>query len=358
MATRGSSPLPPRKPAQNQNQNQNSRRTSTTPKPGASTTTTPATSLPPSRLPTPPPAAPSTPTPIHSLSTLLSLPLSLTLSANGTIPERTITGSLWSYDASLSLVVLSSPSTSPSAPKSSRSYTFVKTPQIKSIVALSTTPDETLPTLAEALRSMSVKEAEARVEKAVVEDKKMRARVGKGVSEEAQAIFDALGKTLPVRWHERQIVVMDEVLISAPYGVADVKGGKGAGERIERVRKVVRPSLRSCLSLARPSEQILTSIDPSSWKESADGSALQPHNQQALSRDASRGKARRGKVGRDEVERRRAATDMGVVGSEGLGGRVFTLIVWTAKKSRRENGETPWSRILCTLLVQPVLDSP
>lgn len=61
------------------------------------------------------------------------------------------------------------------------------------------------------------------MERAVKEDVKARARVGKGVSEEAQALFDALGKTLPVRWHESSIIVLDEVVIASPYGPADVK---------------------------------------------------------------------------------------------------------------------------------------
>lgn len=91
----------------------------------------------------------------------------------------------------------------------------------------------------EPLRSIDFADVQSRVEKAVQEDKKMRARVGQGVSEEAQALFDALAKTLPVRWHEKSIVVLDEVIIGPPYTVEQVKGGKGATQYVERVKKVV-----------------------------------------------------------------------------------------------------------------------
>lgn len=76
------------------------------------------------------------------------------------------------------------------------------------------------------------------------EDQKERARIGQGVTLEAQLLFDALSKTLPVRWAGDSIVVMDEVLINSPYGIENVKGGKGAAERVERVKKVV--SLLCC----------------------------------------------------------------------------------------------------------------
>lgn len=43
-------------------------------------------------------------------------------------------------------------------------------------------------------------------------------------------------RRLPCRWHEKQIVVLDSVMISEPYGLAEVKGNdKKAVERVKHV---------------------------------------------------------------------------------------------------------------------------
>ncbi|KAH7283829.1 hypothetical protein KP509_34G025700 [Ceratopteris richardii] len=62
-------------------------------------------------------------------------------------------------------------------------------------------------------------------------------RIGIGVTAEAQDIFDALSKTLPVRWDEKTIVVMNDVRVSSPYYPENVAGGPPAAN--ERVKKVL-----------------------------------------------------------------------------------------------------------------------
>ena len=64
------------------------------------------------------------------------------------------------------------------------------------------------------------------------------ANVGVGVTQEAQDSFDALARTLPCRWADRDIVVMDEVIIRPPYAAcAGVAGGDPRA--VERVQKVL-----------------------------------------------------------------------------------------------------------------------
>nr|CAB3451051.1 unnamed protein product [Digitaria exilis] len=62
-------------------------------------------------------------------------------------------------------------------------------------------------------------------------------RIGVGVTPEAQSIFDALSKTLPVQWDKTDIVVMKEVRVRSPYMPENVSGGTAAAN--ERVKKVI-----------------------------------------------------------------------------------------------------------------------
>ncbi|KAG6501008.1 hypothetical protein ZIOFF_040873 [Zingiber officinale] len=72
-------------------------------------------------------------------------------------------------------------------------------------------------------------------------------RIGVGVTSEAQSIFDALSKTLPVHWDKTVIVVMNEVCVSSPYLPENVTGGTPAAN--DRVKKVVFFLLGLCETL-------------------------------------------------------------------------------------------------------------
>eukprot|EP00897_Mesotaenium_endlicherianum_P006978 jgi/Mesen1/6308/ME000325S05438 len=78
---------------------------------------------------------------------------------------------------------------------------------------------------------------QAREEAAIRQAETEAERIGVGVTVEAQDIFDALSKTLPVRWDKSAIVVMDEVRVSSPYQPDNVVGGSAAAN--DRVKKVV-----------------------------------------------------------------------------------------------------------------------
>ncbi|KAL3835539.1 hypothetical protein ACJIZ3_010275 [Penstemon smallii] len=78
---------------------------------------------------------------------------------------------------------------------------------------------------------------QAKEESAIRQAEADSERIGVGVTPEAQSIFDALSKTLPVRWDKATIVVMNEVRVSSPYLPESVRGGTPAAN--ERVRKVL-----------------------------------------------------------------------------------------------------------------------
>jgi len=71
-------------------------------------------------------------------------------------------------------------------------------------------------------------------------------RIGVGVTPEAQNLYDALSKTLPVRWDKTVIVVMNEVRVSAPYLPQSVSGGTpAANDRVRKVLEFERKRLQS-----------------------------------------------------------------------------------------------------------------
>ena len=79
-----------------------------------------------------------------------------------------------------------------------------------------------------------------RLEDALREAAASAARIGVGVSQEAQALFDALSKTYPACWRDKSIVVMEDVVINEPY--TDCTGGSAvANERVRTVLQALRP---------------------------------------------------------------------------------------------------------------------
>jgi len=80
---------------------------------------------------------------------------------------------------------------------------------------------------------------QAREDQTIREMKKKDMQKGKGVSAEAQELFDAISRTLPTRWADTQIVVNDSVLIQAPYTLDSIKAPADKHQAQAHVRKVV-----------------------------------------------------------------------------------------------------------------------
>ncbi|KAI7902996.1 anticodon-binding domain-containing protein [Cokeromyces recurvatus] len=81
-----------------------------------------------------------------------------------------------------------------------------------------------------------LKQRESEVMKGV---KNEVSKIGIGVTKEGQDIFNALSKTLPCRWSKDTIIVMDEILITPPYGVNDCKANASSSALLARIKKVL-----------------------------------------------------------------------------------------------------------------------
>ncbi|KAJ2722806.1 hypothetical protein GGI07_003061 [Coemansia sp. Benny D115] len=94
------------------------------------------------------------------------------------------------------------------------------------------------------VRAVSTAGVEARKQRAVEQAQERAAKIGVGVSDIAQSIFEALSRTLPCRWSQDKIVVLDEVAIESPYGVDDCRElGQGGSFSLQRVKKVLQGEL-------------------------------------------------------------------------------------------------------------------
>ncbi|KAJ1721445.1 hypothetical protein LPJ53_004030 [Coemansia erecta] len=84
---------------------------------------------------------------------------------------------------------------------------------------------------------------EARKKRSLAQAQERASRIGVGVTDDAQSIFEALSRTLPCRWDQNKIVVLDEVVIESPYGAENCRELTSASFTLQRVKKVLQGEL-------------------------------------------------------------------------------------------------------------------
>ncbi|CAG7920300.1 unnamed protein product [Penicillium olsonii] len=97
------------------------------------------------------------------------------------------------------------------------------------------------------IQALDTRALKAREAKAIGEAFDREARRGKGVTREAQELFDAFSRTMPARWNGNNIIVADAVTIAAPYQVDDcrpiVEGDTAALARVRKVLEMERKKI-------------------------------------------------------------------------------------------------------------------
>ncbi|KAL1520912.1 hypothetical protein AB1Y20_022472 [Prymnesium parvum] len=151
-------------------------------------------------------------------------------------------GVIFTYDPTSSALVLEQ--RKGADPKAT--YRIIKTSVVREIVVLqgvepaAEDAPEKLP-----LPDVNMAAVRAREERAVARAKEDLAHVNPSVTVRAQSIYDALRKTMPCEWREKDndhyVLVLNEVLVSPPY-TPDLCKGK-PGPTLTRVQKVLAGEL-------------------------------------------------------------------------------------------------------------------
>ncbi|KAI8062911.1 anticodon-binding domain-containing protein [Gongronella butleri] len=168
--------------------------------------------------------------------------------------DEEIEGLIYTVDRATNCIALDCSAGSRHTRKS-LAFRIIKMPHIKEIVSV--TSDEAAaplqdPAIAHTSKLTSylpvnpvhMDRIVAREQEAVRSIRQQAAKIGVGVTKDAQDIFDALTKTLPCRWANDTIVVMDEVIITPPYDVANCKANTSAAASLARVKKVLEGERR------------------------------------------------------------------------------------------------------------------
>ncbi|KAI9662515.1 MAG: hypothetical protein M1821_008682 [Bathelium mastoideum] len=165
-----------------------------------------------------------------------------------TIPNNTLQGTLFAACPITNLIVLNTtpPPPNPSSTLASQPCEYhtihiskIQSYQIQSLPNDSPRSDSASENGLFSMAKLDFKALKSREQATIRKIKERDTMKGKGVSKEAQEIFDAMARTLPARWHETSMIINDVVRIDSPYRVEDCKAPQEQAHALERVKKVL-----------------------------------------------------------------------------------------------------------------------
>ncbi|KAI8979196.1 anticodon-binding domain-containing protein [Mycotypha africana] len=157
-----------------------------------------------------------------------------------TILNDDIEGVIYTYDPITNCIAIDQTANSS---RKNCSFRIVKIANIKEIISLrnTTTATSTVPTIkrSPSIQPLLIEQLEQREANTTRNVRNEVSKIGIGVTKEAQDIFNALSKTLPCRWSKDTIIVLDEILIPAPYTPESCKANASSANLLARVKKVL-----------------------------------------------------------------------------------------------------------------------
>lgn len=168
------------------------------------------------------------------------------------ILDNTVTGRVYSFCQITNTITLAEDQPQEAGKKqkqaSGSDYRVIKTSFIKDVTVLDKPKGvnkggnltKAFGNMEPGIGPVSINAARKREQEAVKKARELRITQGVGVTREGQMIFDAIYKTLPCRWHEKSIIVFDEVRVDPPYTTDTCMADSPNSSALELVKKIVR----------------------------------------------------------------------------------------------------------------------
>ncbi|KAF4548950.1 Anticodon-binding domain-containing protein [Elsinoe fawcettii] len=190
---------------------------------------------------------------LKNLSSAIGARVKITTSSN---PSQNLEGTLFTACPIFNVVAIN---TGPAPPNPSSAtiadpgdYHVIPISRIQSFQVISLAEKrDGFSTALPAIGKVDTAKLKERERQRVAKLKDEEAKKGKGVTAEAQALFNALDRMYTVRWHDTDIIVDDAVIISAPYTADTCKAPRDKQGALTQIRKVVEGEKRKFADRSR-----------------------------------------------------------------------------------------------------------
>ncbi|KAL7266075.1 hypothetical protein RUND412_011393 [Rhizina undulata] len=180
-----------------------------------------------------------------------------------TVIDDTYEGTIFSYDPlTNTLALIQTPPNPPPTPTTlqdgPQDFRILKISFLKDVTVLSQpknrpSPNQPFSHAEPKIGPVNLAALMAREREASKAEMAKSATRGVDVTKDAQDIFDALSRTMPCRWHDKQIIVLDHVVIAEPYTLDSCRSKDlHALNRVKKVLEGERKKLDSQRRVATP----------------------------------------------------------------------------------------------------------